>query len=278
MSKVKNRAVQGDSKEFLKVFNELCYSRHAWEVWADLITVMACSIANAVDRESKRHESREAEYERCIKHLGGVEKPARLFAMLVDTLEQNPDQDFLGDMYMNLELGNHWKGQFFTPYHISQFMAEITIGDCKNQVEQQGWFSVCDPCVGGGAMLIAAANAIRRQKVNYSNHVLFAGQDIDRVVGMMAYIQLSLLGCPGYVVIGDCLLNPIVGSALQPEEKDGQEFWYTPLYFSEVWNYRRLFASMDRIFRTGHREEPKPLQLRGGFLFEFNEGGERSVV
>lgn len=96
MSTVKNRAIQGDSKEFLKVFNQLCYSRSAWEVWADVITVMACSIANAVDRNTKRHESRENEYARCIKRLGGVEKPAELFAIVVEALERNPDQDFLG--------------------------------------------------------------------------------------------------------------------------------------------------------------------------------------
>lgn len=277
MSKVINSAIQGDSKEFLKIFNELCYSRHAWEVWADVITVMACSIANAVDLEPKRHESREAEYERCIRRLGGVEKPAELFAILVAALEKNPDQDFLGALYMNLNLGSHWKGQFFTPYNVSRCMAEITTGNCKEQVDKQGWISVCDPCVGGGAMLIAAANTMRRLKVNYNNHVLFVGQDIDRIAGMMAYIQISLLGCPGYVVIANTLTNPIAGDALRPREKEGQEFWYTPLYFSEVWHYRRMFAAMDRLFRKDIRVEPRMIPLRGGFLFEF-EGGVQDVV
>lgn len=132
------------------MFNELCYSRHAWEVWADVITVMACSMANAVDKEPKRYESRETEYARCIKRLGGVEQPAKLFAITVEALEKNPDQDFLGELYMNLELGNHWKGQFFTPYCVSRCMAEISLGDFQTQVDKQGWISICDPCVGGG--------------------------------------------------------------------------------------------------------------------------------
>lgn len=278
MSTVKNRAIQGDSKEFLKVFNQLCYSRSAWEVWADVITVMACSIANAVDRNTKRHESRENEYARCIKRLGGVEKPAELFAIVVEALERNPDQDFLGALYMNLELGNHWKGQFFTPYGISRCMAEITLGNCCGQIEREGWISVCDPTIGGGTMLISAANTIRRQKVNYQNHVLFVGQDIDRIVAMMAYIQISLLGCPGYIAVGNSLTNPIIGSPLEPAEKEGQEFWYTPFYFSEVWHYRRLFANMDRIFRSAEKEQNKTISLRGGFLFEFEKGGSEGVV
>ena len=274
---IKNRAYRGGEHEFLKIFRELCYSRNAWEVWADLITVMACSIANAVDREPKRHASREIEYERCIKHLGGIGKPAHLFAIVVEALEKDPDQDFLVKLYMNLNLGNHWKGQFFTPYNISRLMAEMTLGNCQEQVDREGWISVCEPTVGGGAMLISAANTIRRQKINYQNHVLFVGQDIDRIVAMMAYIQISLLGCPGYLVVGNSLSNPIVGSALMPMEKEGQEFWYTPLYYSEVWHYRRVFTAMDSLLRNEIKPEQKPIPLRGGFLFEF-EGGDQNVV
>lgn len=275
MKKINYAGKQGYEKEFIKVFNELCRSRHAWEVWADVISVMACSMANSVDRLPKRHNSREKEYAECISRLGGVEKPAQLFSIVVEALEDNPDQDFLGSLYMQLELGNKWKGQFFTPYHVSQCMAEITMGNCKQQIEKQGWISVCDPCVGGGAMLIAAGNTIRRLKINYQNHVLFVGQDIDRIAGMMAYIQMSLLGFPGYIVIANSLSNPLVGSSLQPVEKAGQEFWYTPFYFSKVWNFRRLFANMDNMFQS--RQETKPIFLRGGFLFEF-DGGEQGVV
>ena len=35
------------------------------------------------------------------------------FAIVVEALERNPEQDFLGELYMELELGNHWKGQVF---------------------------------------------------------------------------------------------------------------------------------------------------------------------
>ena len=53
-------------KEFLKVFNSLCYSRSAWQVWSDFITASACSIANAVDK-GKHFEERENSQ---IGHLG----------------------------------------------------------------------------------------------------------------------------------------------------------------------------------------------------------------
>lgn len=265
-------------KEFMKIFRELCYSRMPWEVWSDVITVMACTIANAVDKMPDRHEEREREYAECIKRLKGVEKPAQLFAIVVDAMEMNADQDFLGSLYMELDLGSYWKGQFFTPYNLSRMMSEITIGDCQSQIDKKGWMSVCDPCVGGGAMLIAAVNSMQRQKVFYHDHVLFVGQDIDRTVGMMAYIQISLMGCPGYIVIANSLTNPILGSPLAPAEQPGQEFWYTPFYFKDVWHYRRLFASLDAMFHseTSQKVEEQSLRLRGGFVFEFEEGGERN--
>lgn len=129
--------IQGTKKEFIKIFNEMCYSRSGWQVWSDLISTMACSIANAVDRSEPRFSNREKEYANCIERLGGVDKPAKCFAIVVEALERNPEQDFLGELYMELELGNHWKGQFFTPYNICKMMSEITVGDVDRQIEEK---------------------------------------------------------------------------------------------------------------------------------------------
>lgn len=131
--------IQGTEKEFIKVFQELCYSRSSWQVWADLMTAMACTLANSLDKTEPRHTAREKEYAECIKRLGGVEKPAKCFAIVVEALERNPNQDFLGKLYMSLELGNHWKGQFFTPYNVCECMAGITINDNIQTLEKQEW-------------------------------------------------------------------------------------------------------------------------------------------
>lgn len=55
-------------------------------------------------------------------------------------LERNPDQDFLGKMFMQLELGNHWKGQFFTSYNVCHLMAEMNMdAQVKNIEEKAGY-------------------------------------------------------------------------------------------------------------------------------------------
>ena len=217
--------MQGTEKEFLDVFNQMCYTRSSWQVWADVMSAIACSLSNAVDKTPERYEAREKEYEQCIKRLGSVELPAKLMAIITAALTINPEQDFLGAMYMKLNLGNHWKGQFFTPYSLCQCMAEISLGQDENtEIKSKGYLSVNDPACGAGATLLAAANTFRKRGIDYQRDVLFVGQDIDRVVGQMRYIQMSLLGCPGYVVIADSLTNPVCGSTISPVEKKIKSF------------------------------------------------------
>ena len=89
-------------------------------------------------------------------------------------LEDNPKQDFLGDLYTSLNLHQHQKGQFFTPYHVCEFMAEVQlVGDFETQVEQKGYISVSDSACGAGALLIAFANSAKAHGINYQKKVLF---------------------------------------------------------------------------------------------------------
>ena len=103
-----------------------------------------------------------------------------------------------------------------------------------------------DPACGAGALLIAFANECRRKSINYQTSVLFVAQDIDFLAGCMCYIQLSLMGCAGYVVIDDSIKNPALcydKNGLIP--KDESNVWYTPMYFRDIWELRGLFAQQN---------------------------------
>lgn len=273
MAKVKHGGTASvREKEFLKLFDQLTYSRSGWQVWEDLMTVMACSICNAVDRRKESFERREKQFEKAIKALGGVDLPAQMLGIITMALEENPNQDFLGKLYMNLNLGSHWHGQFFTPYHICELMAKMQIGDgCQAEVESKGYLSVCDMCIGAGAMLIAAAAAFRERNVNYQTSVLFVGQDIDSVVAKMAYIQLSLIGCSGFITVGDSLRYPQTGHVLFPEEKVGQELWIMPMFMHQIWEMRLTAMLMRNLF-GGIGTTVKTMEKERYFMF-FNFDG-----
>ena len=267
MAKKENDVITGTEKEFMDRFNKLTMRRSDWQVWSDLMAVMACSIANIFDPNTDRKTKREEEYSSCMERLEDEEIPAQMLAVVTNALENNPEQDFLGQMFMNLNLGSHWKGQFFTPFHVSQMMAQINLPEdtVKKEIENRGWISVNDPACGAGSMLIAAASVLKKNGINYQQNVAIIANDIDRVAAQMCYIQLSILGCPGYVVVADTLTDPVTGSVLFPEEKTTQEFWYTPMWWcSEAWTLRRLSYVMDALTCKNKEEHYK-------FYFDFGD-------
>lgn len=248
----------GTQKEFLDRFRKLACSKSDWQVWSDLVTAWACGISNTTlriigDTGSRIFQEREQEYERCIKNIGDKSAAGEMLAVMIEAFEKNPEQDFLGEMYMKLELGSHWHGQFFTPYHVAAMMSEADFAetDIRQRIQKDGYISINDPACGAGATLIGAAGTLRKMKVNYQESVLFTGNDIDRTTAMMCYVQLSLLGCPGWVAITDTLTRPISGEPIMPDENEGQEFWYTPFFFTDVWTKRRMINALKRTEMHG---------------------------
>lgn len=212
---------------------------------------MACSISNSVDISHR--EEREKVYQTIQGKYTSAEISlmGEMFGMLVLALDENTDQDLLGEMYMTLELGNDHAGQFFTPYDVCRFMAEMNSQNIKLLIQEKGWISAADPACGAGATLVAFINECRRQGINYQIDAFIVGQDIDFIVGMMCYIQLSLLGCAGYIVIGDTLARPataIDNRGLIP--RDDGNVWYMPMYFRDVWQWRKAFAQTELMCRT----------------------------
>lgn len=237
-------------KEFVRLF-EGCQGKYGrWESWSDFITLTAISISNTVD---KVHEDKREKIYLSIaaKHSKKeMDAFAEMYAETVLGLEENPDQDFLGELFMQMQLGNDHNGQFFTPYHVCKFMSAIATTNLEQEIVSRGWIGVADHCCGAGALLIAFANECLRQDVNYQTSVLFVAQDIDYITGLMCYIQLSLMGCPGYVVIDNTLTHPSTSyddRGLLP--RDNGNVWYTPFYFRSEWHWRRLAAQMSVLFK-----------------------------
>lgn len=250
-------------KRFINLFQQLIGRHSAWQVWSDFIEMAAVAIANRTD--ARRRDTREARYLSLIGKYDPGEQAIfpQLIGAIVLALEENPEQDFLGDLFMRLELGSHWKGQFFTPYSVCRVMAQMQVLDMQALIAEKGFVSVNDPACGAGATLIGFANEARSRGINFQQYVLFAGQDIDQTAGLMCYIQLSLLGCPGYVLIGDSLREPITADSL-----DGPDAWYTPFYFTSTWHFRRTFAMLDAALAAMPAlRERKPAKIEQLTLF-----------
>ena len=209
--------------------------------------MFACSLSNPVDKS--HYEEREEHYLKIIRKYHKQEQKLfpELAAQTVLALEKNPEQDFLGGIFMELKLGDEHDGQFFTPYHVCDMMAKIAIGDISKEIDQKGYITIHDPCCGAGATLIAGVHEARRQlekqNLNYQNHVLVAAQDIDEVVALMCYIQLSLLGVAAYIKVGNTFTEPIT------DGDSTENYWFTMMYFSDIWTTRRLVHKLDELMK-----------------------------
>lgn len=111
-----------------------------------------------------------------------------------DQLKHREWYDLLGEVYMNYLSGTmkkHWTGQYFTPMHMCDMMAQIA--DPGEVVGER----IMDCACGSGRMLLAA-------------HILHLGnycyaQDLDRVCCLMTVCNFIIHGVKGEVVWGDCL-------------------------------------------------------------------------
>lgn len=191
-------------KDVADRLRKIAHRHNLWQVFRDFVALAALAFSVAADPSTAKE--REEEYMRTIKGYTREELQAfsECLGSLTLAMEAEP-QDFLGSLYMQLELGNAWKGQFFTPFHLCKLMAAMQLQSAPELIARNGFVRVSDPCVGGGAMLIAAADAMKDAGINYQRHMFAIAQDLDITAVHMAYVQLSLMHVPALVYHGNSL-------------------------------------------------------------------------
>ena len=220
-------------KEFIKLIEVSGHKHRKLDLFRDFCEMAAISLSNAVDLAQR--EVREARYLEIIKKYdrAEVERFPKMMAMIVESLETG-FKDCLGELFMGLEFGNEARGQFFTPYEISKMMAMMVAGDVREHIEKKGFFTVNEPACGAGAMVIAVADTVMDQKINYQQHMHVVAQDIDATAVHMCYIQCSLLHIPAVVIQGNSLTmdEPI-------------STWYTPAHVMGFWRGKLAMAARE---------------------------------
>ena len=102
-------------RQFISVFRDTARNLRRWEVFSDFIKLAASELDMARIRTPENIEhSREI----CAKYSGSdISNLHTLFCLMVCALEAK-FHDFLGAIFMELELGDDRSGQYFTPYHL----------------------------------------------------------------------------------------------------------------------------------------------------------------
>ena len=236
-------------KEFISKLHNLDKTRRVNEVFKDFLTLCTCSLAQPFYRSDEI----EQRYLNTVKQYTKkqAEEFSKLLAFLVMALAEK-QQDFLGQVYMQLNLGNVATGQFFTPYHVSKMMSEICFTDIEKQLEEKDFIALAEPCCGSGGMIIAYAETLKEYGYNYQNQLFVEAIDIDEMCFMMTYIQLSLLGVGASVLLGDSLTLYF------------QQVLYTPFYFINGFEWKLKIQN-----KVANNELPQNVNNKQLTLFNF---------
>ena len=201
---------------------------------SDLFECGAIAISNQVDLAQK--EKREERYLQIINgYTPDLQRKlaeifGKLYALLASVVYDNGRfNDNLGELFMKCNLGSKSAGQFFTPYHISEFMARAIMDETliREKTADDGVITICDPCCGGGGMLVAALDVLRSCGVNYARNCFIDAGDIDERCVHMTYLQLSLAGVPAIVRHQNALTRELWG------------VWYTPALLFQYLRFRK---------------------------------------
>lgn len=216
--------------EYKKFVNLLDFSRGKYsigQVFEDFLYMSAIALKNSCDFDKNEEDW----YFSIIKKYEKQELDVfpKLLAELVLIIVKNDKfRDVLGEIYQAINLNSKGSGQFFTPNHLAEAMAKMVIDKPSNT---DGVITVNDPACGSGVLLLNAVNSFKDKNIDYTKNLLVYGQDIDIKCFCMTYIQLSLAGIPGIVVLGNSLLN------------EKRKIYYTPQYVKNCSEKNRNKAS-----------------------------------
>ncbi len=192
-------------KEFQKEIEHLAGRYHIWQIFEDWVEVAALELYQANWRivTSSKNPEVEKRYMEIIGRYDPEEVRTvfpQLFIHVVKGLQEGP-QDFLGQVFMELDLGSHWHGQFFTPYNLSRMIAGMAL----QELPDKDVITISEPACGSGGMLIAAAEVLRKNGIDPSTRMHAVATDVDPTCFYMAYVQLSLMGISAEVILGNTL-------------------------------------------------------------------------
>lgn len=169
------------------------------------------------------------------------------------------DSDLLGAVLQTIRSRKDLeaRGQFLTPLAVTDMIGEINAANVMGELgAKDGSISIMDPCVGTGAMLLGAANALRRQGRDPAAMEWWAN-DIDWVAAACCAVNVHRweLGLRVVVGCGDGLLNNWMREALTERQAAIDEL-------AGLWKTGRSFAALRFVLGLGPQEDPFLAHLR----------------
>jgi type I restriction-modification system DNA methylase subunit len=200
-------------KEFIQLIEESHGYKHPSECLRDFTEMAKIAIAQPFYKS----EQLEERFLFLSKRYKSTSNFPKMLALVVQALDTNPEQDFLGSIYMESGLGNKRIGQFFTPYELASLNARVLFDKAgiDSAIADKGFVSIHEPACGTGTHLIAWREVM--VDAGYGSFdCLVHATDLDRFCYEATYVQLSLLGVCGLIMHGNTLTGEVFEGLYTP--------------------------------------------------------------
>ncbi|MCG3165598.1 MAG: hypothetical protein POELPBGB_01366 [Bacteroidia bacterium] len=243
-------------QSFKAVFDKAAYGSSYEQVFDDFLTICIACVTRNPETGLSYYEDEYMSVIEPYKALGTLKYFPELFAELILYMEENKDNSQENDLlgaFFEQELSHGRNGQFFTPFHVCQMMAEMVRG------EETKSANVLDPSCGSGRMLMAFA---KESKCMHS----YYGIDIDPRCVKMAAINLFLNGLRGEVICADALARndfrfgykiSIFPLGIFKIEKEASSIWQ-----SQQAEFQEVKLQLPSEERKTEEKPPSPSQLQ----------------
>ena len=258
-------------EKFLKLIEEIANGGNRYTVFNDFCKMSALSISQKLNFDQRREDLYLAivnKYNReAVSNF--IEMFWELAAALEDCIAEkvlrvncppleaegvnvalplkgsNPHyEDFLGDIFTEMNQHDRKEGQVFTPAHIGNIMGELTLTEdyAWGEIKRQGFIVIRENCCGSGAITLNAMNRLLDLNISPNYQTLVVASDTDERCVYMCYLQLSLYGIPAVVLQQNDITDEVYDE------------WYTPLFVKNNWqdkfDWRRARATEKQLPRN----------------------------
>lgn len=213
----------------------------AFETWLEIVVISIVN-ANPLIKDTPRWKEREERYLKLISLWKDKMIPIRMLKDLVEMMQEHHEEklDILWDMYMRFV--SLWEnGQFFTPPHIADMMAQMT------DTKPWEWERVLDCACGSWTLLLWALKNNPRCRLYWV--------DLDRRCVMMALLNCYWYWWAWEFIVWNTLTN------------EYSEWWICSYWMIYEIDPDKFKEKIEEVKNTTHSVSPKPEQLKQVSLF-----------
>ena len=204
-------------QNFVKELSRLDSSKTVTEKFRDFCELAYCAYAKLTAINEEQANALENRYMQIVSTYPDKDT-IRAYPALIGQayIAVNQGEDFLGHVAAEIGALDVRAGQFFTPLHVCQLMAEIGLVEAGSLIMNQGFITFNEPTAGAGAMILAAADVLERQGFDPAFHMLVKAQDISQICFHMCFLQLTFKGIPALVERANTLSMEVFEQAWTP--------------------------------------------------------------